>query len=170
MEYQKILNLLDDTAKQPSKLRTRNWVEINDKSRRAYNDDDKNNDDKSNVIKFKTSMIRLSLFDHGDAFILVEGTITVPNTSVDDSAVNNTNKKVIVKNCAPFTSCITEINNTQVDNAEDIDMLMPLYNLIESSNAYSKTSGSLWKYYRDEPVLDNNGNIIDFTANNNNSN
>ena len=94
-------------------------------------------------------MIRLSLCDHSDAYILVEGTITVPNTSVDDSAVNNTNKKVIVKNCAPFTSCITKINNTQVDNAEDIDMLMPLYNLIESSNAYSKTSGNLWKYYRE---------------------
>ena len=84
-------------------------------------------------------------------------------------AVNNTNTKVVFKNCAPFNSSIAEINNTQVDYAEDIDILMPMYNLIEYSNAYSKTSGSLWQYYRDEPATDKNGDIINFPANNNNS-
>ena len=97
-------------------------------------------------------MIRSSLCDFSDAYILVKGTITVSNTA-GDAAVNNTNKKVIFKNCAPFISCITEINNTQVDNAEDIDIVMPMYNLIEYRDACSKTSGSLWQYYRDEPAL-----------------
>ena len=62
-----------------------------------------------------------------------------------------------------------EMNNTQIDDAQNIDLVMPVYNLIECSNAYSKTSGSLWQYYRDEPALNNNNNIIDFPASNNNS-
>ena len=153
MEYQKIINLLDDTTNQPSKFRTRNWVEINDESRGAYNDDNinnnnddddnnNNNNNNNNNIKFKTSMVRSSLCDYSDVYILVKRTITVSNGAVD-AAVNNTNKKVMFKNCALFTSCITEINNTQVDNVEDIDIVIPMYNLIEHSNAYSKTSGNL---------------------------
>ena len=82
-------------------------------------------------------------------------------------AVNNTNKKVIFKNYAPFTDCITEKNNTQVGNAQKIDIVMPMYNLIEYSDVYWKTSGSLWQYYRDEPALNANDEIIDFPANNN---
>ena len=133
MEYQKIINFLDDTPSQPSKFRTRNWVEINDESRGKYGDDniDKNNnddddddhgDDNNNDIRFKTSMMRSSLCDYSDAYILVKGTITVQNTPAAGAAVNNTNKKVSFKNLAPFTGYITEINNTQVDNAEDIDI------------------------------------------------
>ena len=61
------------------------------------------------------------------------------------------NKGVICKNCAPFTNCISEISNTQIDNAKHIDVVMPVYNLIEYSDNYSKTSGSLWQYYRDDP-------------------
>ena len=114
-------------------------------------------------------MIRSSLCDYSDACILVKGTITVPNTAAAGAAVNNTNKKVIFKNCAPFTDCIAEINNAQVDDAQKIDVVMPMYNLIEYSDAYSNTSGSLWQYYRDEPALDANGGIIDFPANENNS-
>ena len=71
-------------------------------------------------IRFKTSIIRSSLCDYSDACILVKGTIKVPNGKAADSAVNNTNKKVIFKNCAPFTDCITEINNTQVDDAHKL--------------------------------------------------
>ena len=155
MEYQKIINLLDDTTNQPSKFRTRNWVEINYESRGAYNDDninnnndhdddddDNNNNNNNNNIKFKTSMVRSSLCDYSDVYILVKRTITVSN-GAGDAAVNNTNKKVMFKNCALFTSCITEMNNTQVDNVEDIDIVIPMYNLIEHSNAYSKTSGNL---------------------------
>ena len=105
MEYQKI-DLLDDTTNQPSKFRTRNWVEIIDESQGAYNDDDDNNDDNNNNIKFKTSMIRLNLCDYNDVHIIVKGTILVPETSAQGPPVNKTNKKVVFKNCALFTSCI----------------------------------------------------------------
>ena len=141
MECQKIINVLDDAANQPSKFKARKWVEINDESRGDYNDDDNNNtNDNNNNIKFKTTMIRSSLYDYNDSYILVKGTIPVPNMTAAGAAVNNTNKKVVFKNCPPFTSCITEMNNKQVDYAKDIDILMPMYNLIEYSNAYSKTS------------------------------
>ena len=99
----------------------------------------------------------------------VKGTITFPNNAAAGVAVNDTNKKVIFKNCTPFTDFITETNNTQVDGAQKIDVVMPKYNLIEYSDAYSNTSGSLQQYYKDEPVLNNNGNINNFPANNNNS-
>ena len=75
-----------------------------------------------------------------------------------------------MKNSAPFTDCISEINNIQVDNAKIIDVVMPLYNLIEYSDIYSKTSGSLWQYHRDEEALNNDDNIIDLLANNDNNN
>ena len=93
-------------------------------------------------------MVKSSLCDYGDTYILVKGTITV-NTTAADVDANNTNKKVIFKNCAPFTNCISEINNTQVDNVKEIDIVMPMYNLIEHSDNYSKTSGNLWQYCKD---------------------
>ena len=135
MEYQKKVNLIDDISNQPSKFRTKNWVEINDESRGTYN--------VNSQIKFKTTMLKSSLCDYSDAYIIVKGTITVNNTDAASAAANNTNKKVIFKNCASFTNCISEINNTQVDNAKDIDIVMPMYNLIEYSDNYAKTSGSL---------------------------
>ena len=101
-------------------------------------------------------MISSSLCDYSDAYILVK----VPNTVDEGAAVNNTNKEVVLKNCAPITNCITETNNTQVHYAEDIDIVIPMYNLIEYSNAYSKTSESLWQYYRDEPSIDDNDKSI----------
>ena len=112
MEYQKITNLLDNASYQPSKFKTKNWVKINDESRRVYN---------ANIqIKFKATMLKSSLCDYSDAYILVKGTITVNDTSAAGAAANNTNKIVMFKNCAPFTNYISEINNTQVDNAKDI--------------------------------------------------
>ena len=158
MEYQKIANLIDDASNQPSKFRTKNWVEINDESRRTYN--------VNSQIKFKTTTLKSSLCDYSDAYILVKGTITVNNTAAADADANNTNKKVIFKNCAPFTNCINEINNTQVDNAKDIDIVIPTYNLIEYSDNYSKTSESLWQYCKDILAVDNNNAIVNFTENN----
>ena len=114
-------------------------------------------------------MIRSSLCNYSDAYIRFKETITVPKTAAAGAAINNTNKKVIFKNCAPFTDCITKINNTQVDDAQKIDVVMPMYNLIEYSDAYLKTSENLWQYYGDGPALDSNNNISDFPANNNNS-
>ena len=158
MEYQKIANLIDATSNQPSKFRTRNSVEINDESRGAYNI--------NNQIKFKTTMLKSSLCDYSDAYILVKGTISVNNTAAQGAAVNNTNKKVIFKNCVPFTNCISEINNRQVDNAKNIDIVMPMYNLIEYSDNYVKTSGGLWQYCKDIPSGDANNIIEEFTGGN----
>ena len=129
MEYQKITNLLNDASNKPSKFRTRNWVEINDDIRGAYSP--------NKQVRFKAAMLKSSLCDYGDAYILVKGNISVNNT-----AANNTNKKVIFKNCAPFTNCISKINNIQIGNAEYIDIVMPMYNLNEYNNNYSETSGS----------------------------
>ena len=109
-------------------------------------------------------MLRSSLCDYSDAYILVKGNITVNNTAAAGAAANNTNKKVIFKNCAPFTNCISKINNTQIDNAEYIDIVMPMYNLIEYSDNYSKTSGSLWQYCKDIPAVNDDGAIVDFNG------
>ena len=148
MEYQKIANLIDDTSNQPSKFRTKNLVGINDESRGVYN--------VNSQIKFKTTMLKSSLCDYSDAYILVKGIISVNNTAGAGVGANNTNKKVIFKNCAPFTNCITEINNTQIDNAKDTDIVMSMYNLIEYSDNYAKTTGSLWQYCKDIPARNAN--------------
>ena len=141
MEYQKIANLLDDeaalsTSNKPSKFRARNWVEINDDIRYAYSP--------NKQFRFKTAILRSSLCNYSDAYILVKGNIAVNNNGGAGAAANNIIKKVMFKNCSPFTNCISKINNTQIDNAEYIDIVMPMYNLIEYSDNYLKTSGSLW--------------------------
>ena len=89
-------------------------------------------------------MLKTSLCDYGAAYIIIKGNITVNNTMAAGAAANNSNKKVVFKNCAPFTDSISEINNTKVDNAKYTVIVMPVYILIESSDNYSKTSGSLW--------------------------
>ena len=98
-------------------------------------------------------MLRSSLCDYSDAYILVSEIITITEAGDDDAArrLDERNKVLIFKNCAPFTDCINGINNTQIDNAKYIDVVMPMYNLVEYSNNYSKTSGSLWQHYRDNP-------------------
>ena len=123
MEYQKIINLLDNKPNQTTKFRTKNWVEINDDSRGTYNTNSQN--------KFKTSMLRSSLCDYSDAYILVSGTVTITAAGDDDAArrLDERNKAVIFKNCVPFTDCISKINNTQIDNAKYTDVVMPMYNL-----------------------------------------
>ena len=131
MEYQKIANLLDNASNQPSKFRTENWVEINDESRGEYTT--------GSDIKFKTTMLRSSLCHYADAYILVKWTITI--TGAGDAVIG-----VIFKTFAPFIKCISEINDTDIDNAQDIDIVMSMHNLIEYGDNYSKTSGSLWQY------------------------
>ena len=139
MEHRKIANLLESTSDNLSKFTTRNWVEINDKSRGNYANSD---------ITFKTTMLRSNLCDYADSYILLKGTLTITGAG---------NKGVTFKNCAPFTKCISRINNTDIDNAHDNDTVMPMYNLIEYSDNYSKTSGSLWQYYKGDP----NNNLTD---------
>ena len=118
------------------------------------------------IVRSNLKLQCSSLCDNSDAYILVKRTITINNTTAADADGNNTNKKVIFKNCTPFNNCIVETNNTQVDNAEHIDIVMPMYNLIEHSDNYSKTSGSLWQYCKDIPAVDNNNAIVNFTENN----
>ena len=97
-------------------------------------------------MRFKTSTLRSDLCDFSDVYIAVKGTITVA-----DPTNANYDKKLAFKNNAPFTSCISKINNTLMDNAKDLDIVIPMYNLLEYSKNYRKTTGSLWNYYRDEP-------------------
>ena len=144
MEYQKIANLLESTSDNLSKFRKRNWLEINDESRGNYVNSD---------IRFKTTILRSNLCDYADSYILVKGTITIAGAGANagERKADERDKGVTFKNCTPFTKCITRINNTDKDNAHNIDIVMPMYNLIEYSDNYSKTSGSLWQYYKDDP-------------------
>ena len=104
-------------------------------------------------------MLKSSLCDYSDAYILVKGTITITGAGADAAAgqADERDKSLAFKNCAPFTNYISKINNAQVDNAKDINIVMPMYNLIEYSDNYAKTTGSLWQYFRDEP----NDNLAD---------
>ena len=131
-------------------------VEINDESRGTYT---------SNHIKFKTTILRSNLCNYADAYIFVKGTITITGAGDDDAAkqLDERNKGVILKNCAPFTKCTSRINNTDIDNAQGIDTVMLMYNLIEYSDNYSNTSGSLWQYYKDDPK-DNIGQSESFKS------
>ena len=92
-------------------------------------------------------MLRSDLFDFSVAYIVVEGYITLEG----DNETNTRNKNIAFKNNAPFFNCISKINGVKIDNAEDLDVVMPMYNLLEYSKNYRKTTGSLWNYYRDEP-------------------
>ena len=117
--------MIDGASNQPSKFKTKNWVKINDESRGTYH--------VNSQIKFKTTVLRFSLCDYSDAYILVKGKITITGAR-DYAAARQTDegdKGVAFKNCVPFTNCITEINNTQIDNAKDIDTVMPMYNLVK---------------------------------------
>ena len=146
MEYQKITNLLDNTSDKEPRFVTKKWIEVHDQSGKTYNT--------NKQIRFKTSMLRSDLCDYSDAYIVVKGKIIVTNP--DNDAYD---KKLAFKNNAPFASCILKINNTLIDNAEDLEIVMSMYNLTEYSKNYKKATGSLWNYYRDEPNSGAVGNI-----------
>ena len=107
VECQKIINLLENTLNQPSKFRRKAWVEINDNEHGAYN--------ANSLIKFKNATLKSSLSDFSDTYLLVKGTRIVANTAVAPPTANN-GKKVKFKNCAPFTDCISEVNNAQIES------------------------------------------------------
>ena len=132
----------DNTKCEPSKFKTRYWVAINDNSQGTYED--------SNKIKLKTSVIRKRLYDYGDAYILVSGTVTITGAGADAASkrANQRNRGVIFKNCEPFTECMSTINNNHIGH--DMVVVMSMYNLKEYTDDYSKPSG-LWQYYRIEP-------------------
>ena len=137
MEYDKINNLLDSESENLSKFVTREHVRVNSLS---------NTYDENKSIRFKTPMLRSDLCDYADAYVLVSGTITAAGNHPRDRQ----NKPVILKNNASFVSCITRINGELIEDADDLDIVMPLYNLLEYSKNYRKTIGSLYNYYRDE--------------------
>ena len=112
-----------------------------------------NQEEHTMMIKFRTTMLKSSLCDYSDAYIFVKGKITITGAGADAAArqTDERDKGIAFKNCAPFTDCVSKINNTEVDNCQDIDIVMPMYNLIEYSDNYAKTSERLWQYYRDEP-------------------
>ena len=152
MEYQKIIHLFNNTQNQPTKFTAKNGAEVNDGSYGVYST--------CSQIRFKTSMLRSSLCNFSDAHILAKGTITVLNTGTA-AAPYDRNKNVIFKSCTPFTDCISEVNNKEIDHVKDIDVVSPMYNLITYSDNYLKTFGSLWPYYKNKAFIDNNGAIID---------
>ena len=146
METQKVVNLLNGSDNEKSKFATKKWHVIDSESKGNYSHPD--------PIKFLTKSIESSLCDYSDAYILVTGNINVTG--------GDANTKVAFKNCAPFKKCRTEINETFVDDAEHINIAMPMYNLIEYSDNYSDTSGSLWQFKRHEIEGD-----VDLTVNGN---
>ena len=131
MEYQKITNLLGTTLDEIPRFITKKWVKVYDQSRSA---DDRYKPIRQ--IKFKTSMLRSDLCDYSHAYIVVKGTIIV--TDPDNDTYE---KELILKNNAPFVPCISKITKTLIDNAEDLDVVMPMYNLLEYSKSYRKTTG-----------------------------
>ena len=151
MEFNKINNLLGPAHDKVPRFITKKWIEVQSQSGNTYNT--------SKPIRFKTSMLRSDFCDYSDAYVWVKGTITVTNPN------NNVNfdRRLTLKNNAPFISCISKISGELVENAEDLDIVMPMYNLLEYSKNYEKTSGSLFNYYRDEPneaeIANDNGAI-----------
>ena len=141
MEFQKMTNFVDKASdnKELRKFVTRKCIEVYYQSKENY--------DVNKEIRIKTSMLRSDLFDFSDAYIIVKGTITVTNPN--DA---KRNKAVAFKNNAPFINCISKIDGLKIDNAEDLDVVMLMYNLLEYSKNYRKITGSLWNYYRDEPI------------------
>ena len=127
METKKIVNLLNSSENEYSKFATKQWYIIDSETKGGYSHE--------NPIKFLISSLESSLCNYSDAYVLVTG-----NTTVIGGADNT---KVAFKNCAPFRKCRTEINETFINEAEHINIAMPVYNLIEYSDNYSDTSGSL---------------------------
>ena len=145
METQKIINLLNDSSNEESKFAAKKWYVIDSQTTKGKYK-------QGNTIKFEIETITSSLCDYSDAFILVTGNITV--------AANN-DTDVAFKNCAPFSTCTTKINDVFVDEANHIYIAMPMYNLIEYSDNYSDMSGSLWQFKRDKVPANNADLTID---------
>ena len=152
MEYDKINNLLlSEDNEKLSKFVTREYVRVNSLSN-TYNE--------NKSIRFKTPMLRSNLCDYSDAYILVKGIITVTGNRPRDRQ----NRPFILRNNTPFISCITRINGELIEDADDLDIVMPMYNLLEYSKNYRKTIGSLYNYYRDELTNDGNDNFANRNA------
>ena len=156
METQKIVNLLNDSGNESSKFATRKWYIINDQNSGQHGRG--NEDENDSRIKFETKVIKPNLCDYSDTYILVTGDIKIADIATDAN--------VAFKNCGPFTRCATHINDENVETAENLDIIMPMYNLIEYSDNYANSSGSLYQFKRGESPMNNDGNPLNVALDN----
>ena len=154
METQKTVNLLSNSDNESLKFATRKWYIINDQNNGQYGRGNEND----STIKFETKVIKPNLCDYSDAYILVTGDIEVPAVAADTD--------VAFENCAPFTRCVTYSNDEHVDTAENLDIIMSMYNLIEYSDNYADSSGSLYQFKRDESPMNDNSNPLNVALDN----
>ena len=147
MENQKIINLLDKIDTDSKHFATKKWYIINDENNTNYGVNIDTGADNPDTTKFDTRVLKPNLCDYAEAYILIDGTIR--------AAAANANTRLALKNCAPFTKCNLEINDKHVDTTENLDITMPMYNLIEYSDNYQDSSANLYQYKRDEPPDDN---------------
>ena len=138
--------MLDKIDTDSKHFATKKWYIINDENNTNYGVNKDTGADNPDTSKYDTRVLKPNLCDYAEAYILVDGTIRATN------AVNAT--RLALKNCAPFTKCNLEINDEHVDTAENLDIVMPLYNLIEYSDDYQDSSATLYQYKRDEPPED----------------
>ena len=143
MENQKIINLLNKDDTDSKHFATKEWYIINDENNTNYGVNTDIGENNPDTIKYDTRVLKPNLCDYAEAYILVDGTIR--------AAAANANTRLALKNCAPFTKCNLEINDENVDTTENLDIVMPMYNLIEYSDNYQDSSATLYQYKRDEP-------------------
>ena len=159
MENQKIIYLLDKIDTDSKHFATKKWYIINDENNTNYGVNKDTSADNPDTIKYDARVLKPNLCDYAEAYILIDGTIRATN------AVNAT--RLALKNCTPFTKCNLEINDEHVDRAENLDIVMPMYNLKEYSDNYQDSSAPLYQYKRDEPPEDDT--VADLTADNSSS-
>ena len=147
MENQKIINLLDTIDTDSKHFATKKWYIISDENNTNYGVNKDTGADNPDTIKYDTRVLKPNLCDYAEAYVLIDGTIR--------AAASNANTRLALKNCAPFTKCNLEINDEQVETAKNLDITMPMYNLIEYSDNYQDSSATLYQYKRDEPPEDN---------------
>ena len=158
MEKQNMINLLEETNDDDIlKFQIRKWYIINDQNNGKYGKRDENDF----TIKLNAEVIKQSLCDYSDAYILVTGNIAIVN--------RNNDTLVCFKNCSPFTRCVTHLNGEHVEIAGNLDIIMNLYNLIGYSDNYEQSSGSLFQYKRQDQNLNAAGNIDNANANDSSS-
>ena len=158
MENKKIINLLDKIDTDSKHFATKKWYVINVEINTNYGVNKDTGANNPNTIKYDTRVLKPNLCDYAEAYILVDGTIR--------GAAGDNNTRLAFKNCAPFTKCNLEINDEHIDTAENLDIVMPMYNLIEYSDNYQDSSATLYQYKRDEPPEANA--IADLTVDNSN--
>ena len=159
MENQKIINLSDKIDTDSKHFATKKWYIINDENNTNYGVNKDTGVGAPDTIKYDTRVLKPNLCDYAEAYILVDGTIRADNAGA--------NTRLALKNCAPFTKCNLEINDEHVDTAENLDIVMPMYNLIEYSDNYQDSSATFYQYKRDEPPEADA--VADLTADNSSS-